>query len=418
MSSALDVAARATGTVTITAAHQGDTAHATLVIRQPQLGEWETIDLGLLDDHHSMATAINDDGTVLGLLFDPGPVGFIYKDGAMRRLPAVGDYFAWPAAISPSGTIAAIVRFYSGPSSQNDVVAVWDNPDAAPRLLRGEDHESLAFIGVNDRGDVLVTVSSPDQDRYRSRAVLWRDGVRVVLGDLGDSTVEPTTGAQAWNTNGQIVGSSKVRKHGYIRGLDPTESEGEPEWYHPYLWENGVMHDLGTLAPLPCPGSATTDCSWGVAVGINSQGVVVGNSNGADGKKRAFIWQNGVMRDLGVSPGHNTAALEINDRGQVLGNIIDTHTPFLWDNGAAQVIDAGTDFYVWRLGPNGEVIGTKDGAIAIWQDGRLTGVVEGSQSRNVGGSVGPMAVNSRMEIVGFNGGWGWSNRAVLWRKKR
>jgi hypothetical protein len=29
-----------------------------------------------------------------------------------------------------------------------------------------------------------------------------------------------------------------------------------------------------------------------------------------------------------------------------------------------------------------------------------------------------MAVNSRMEIVGFNGGWGWGNRAVLWRKKQ
>jgi probable HAF family extracellular repeat protein len=412
-----DVAARASGTVIITASDHGDTAHATLVIRQPQAGEWETIDLGLLDNHNSEATAINDDGTVLGLLYDPGPIGFVYKDGAMRRLPPVGDHFVSPAALSPSGKIAAIVRFYGGAWLQTDVVAVWDNPDAAPRLLSGEAGESPRVIGINDRGDVLVSVISPGKYDYRSRAVLWRDGVRVVLGDLGgdlgDSTVEPQTVAAAWNTSGQIVGSSLVRKPGFIRGLDRTESGGEPEWYHPYLWENGVMHDLGTLAPLPCPGSATaTDCSWGVALDINSHGVVVGKSNGADGKTRAFIWQNGVMRDLGVSPGHTTAALAINDRGQVLGTIDGYPDPgpariFLWDNGAAQVIDAGTNFHAQMLGPNGEVIGGDSIGVAVWQDGRLTDLGEGYAT----------AVNGRGEIVGVSGGMGGGNRTVIWRKK-
>jgi len=410
--SATTVAARAPGTVIITASDHGDTAHATLVIRQPQPGEWETIDLGLLDNHYSQGTAINDDGMVLGLLYDPGPIAFVYKNGAMRRLSAGGDHPVWPAAISPSGTVAGLVRFYPGPTSQTDVVAVWDDPDAAPRLLRGEGDQSPAIVGVNDRGDVLVTVINTDGDRYRARAILWRDGVRVDLGDLGDSTVEPSTGAAAWNANGQIVGSSLVRKPGYIRGRDPSESGGEPEWYRAYLWENDVMYDLGTLAPLPCPGAATTDCSWAVAVDINSHGAVVGTSNGVDGKWRAFIWQNGVMRDLGVAPGHTTAALEINDRGQVLGTIGGYPDPgpseiFLWDNGAVQVFRAGTDFRPGMLGQNGELIGWSGNGLAVWQDGRVSELGQGIAR----------AINSRGEIVGSTNGLGGGERAAVWRKK-
>lgn len=386
------VAARAAGTVIITAAHQGDTARATLVIRQPQPGEWETNDFGLLDNHVSMANAINDDGTVVGV---SNRGGFVYRDGAMRRLPGVGTYDVSPQAIGPSGTIAGIV--YHGATNQN-VVAIWDTPEAAPRLLLGQEYEYPQIIGVNDRGDVLVSVNY-QVGEYPSyhRAVLWRDGVRVDLGDLSDTLAHPWTDANAWNTSGQIVGRSQVR----ARSVIGTEYGDVPGLFHPYLWENGVIRDLGTLEPLPCPVPATaTDCSWGEAVDINAQGVVVGNANGADGKTRAFIWENGAIRDLGVSPGHNTAALAINDRGQVLGTI-DSYTMFLWENGAAQVIGAGTNFYAWLLGPNGEAIG-----FGIWQDGRLT---------DLGGGY-PNAVNSRGEIVGFSG-YNPYARATLWRKK-
>src|SRR4051812_12341045 len=167
------VAARAAGTVTITAAHHGDTAHATLVIREPQPGEWETIDFGLLDDHVSMARAINDAGTIVGYSGESG--GFIYKDGAMRQLPKADSHAAAPDAISPSGRIAGIV--YNGATNQN-VVAVWDSPDAAPRLLLGNAYEFPEIIGVNDRGDVLVSINKQRGEYpFQYRAVLWRDGV-------------------------------------------------------------------------------------------------------------------------------------------------------------------------------------------------------------------------------------------------
>src|SRR5256885_16692619 len=85
---------------------------------------------------------------------------------------------------------------------------------------------------------------------------------------------------------------------------------------HAVLWENGIMHDLGTLN-----GAATSE-----AHGINAAGQVVGTS------ANAFLWQNGVMTDLG--PGD---ALAINDAGQVAGR---AGHAFLWENGVRT--DLGT----------------------------------------------------------------------------
>ena len=106
--------------------------------------------------------------------------------------------------------------------------------------------------------------------------------------------------SEAWGINdlGQVVGYS------YTASLDE----------HAFLWENGAMHDLGTL-----DGGAN---SWANA--INTLGQVVGRSELASGGTRAFLWENGTMHDLNnlVVDGSGCTlrrATDINDLGHIVG---------------------------------------------------------------------------------------------------
>jgi len=74
--------------------------------------------------------------------------------------------------------------------------------------------------------------------------------------------------------------------------------------------------------------------SYSIAYGINDAGQVVGQSRTVPGDLRAFLWQNGVMTDLGTLGGTSSSssrAYGINDAGQVVGKS-DSYA-FLWQEG-------------------------------------------------------------------------------------
>lgn len=77
-----------------------------------------------------------------------------------------------------------------------------------------------------------------------------------------------------------------------------------------------------------------------VANGINDAGQVVGHSFDADGRRRAFLWQDGVMADLGTLGGANATAFAINNRSQVTGwaDAVGGTVPFLWQGGAMSFV--------------------------------------------------------------------------------
>ena len=169
----------------------------------------------------------------------------------------------------------------------------------------------------------------------RSHAALWQDGVMQDLGTLGGASSEATE----VNARGQVVGWSDAADGGV----------------HGFLWERGTLQDLGPIERY----TLTSPYSFGwYAANINDVGQVVGNRPGGG----PFLWENGVSQALPLD-----FVTDINNRGDVVGWVLRADTAgvlkrraALWRDGA--VIELGTlggdESWATAIGNNGWVSGT------------------------------------------------------------
>lgn len=216
-------------------------------------------------------------------------------------------------------------------------------------------------------------------------------GVTVVeLGTLGG----PTSVAYAANNLGQVAGES-------------TTASGST---HAFLWQEGVMTDLGTLG-----GAFSGLSSMGGAAGempLNDAGQVVGRSSTSTGQVRGFLWQDGAMTDLGGIGAYPALPVSINNLGQVVGMVSAGSTgathAFLWEDGT--VSDFGTlggvSSQAWSINDLGQIVGTVghgSGEVHgfFWNEGIATDL--GTLG---GGTSVPTGLNNAGQVVG------WSTTAV------
>ena len=178
----------------------------------------------------------------------------------------------------------------------------------------------------------------------------------------------------------QTVGSDPFNPNCF----GPTVYDMIPDCYvmHAFLWNHGTLTDLGAL-----PGHHGNNGS--LANAINSEGVVAGLAeNGRVDpdtgypEVHAVIWNNGKIRDLDTFGGTQSDALDINDRGQVVGWASNTAEDpfsaafeyivfggvwpvttqlraFVWENGAKHDLGTlgGPDAMAYAINESGQIVG-------------------------------------------------------------
>jgi probable HAF family extracellular repeat protein len=260
----------------------------------------EITDLGTLGGDLSEAFGVNNRGQVVGFSLNglPDPVSifgntiqsraFLWQNGVMKDLGTLCEA-AGVCGLDAQGTVINASGHIAGFSSTNET------PNA--------------------------TTSVPTV-----RPFLWRKGKMIDLGTLGGTLSAVDGPAVVLNNRDQVAGTSTLA--GDVGCLT-----GRCQFYHPFLWEDGVMKDLGTL------GGDT-----GFVSSITDSGDLIGTADlpGPSGSqiRHAFLWRNGVKTDLG-SLGGNSHAEGINSQGQIVGRSTPIGSPvrhaFLWEHGGPMV---------------------------------------------------------------------------------
>jgi probable HAF family extracellular repeat protein len=243
-------------------------------------------------------------------------LAFSWQNGVMTPLDTLGGNNAQGSGINDRGQIAGYAENSKpdpncpAPQFLQFKPVVWTDGRIQALSTHPGDPEGGAFW-INNKGEMVGAsgACATFDPRYGlplapRHALLWRKGLPPI--DLGNLGGEINNAAFAVNDNEQVVGTSDL----------PGD-----QYQHAFLWQKGVMSDLGTL-----PGDVIS-----VGCGINNRGQVSGVSIDASGNPRAYLWQNGVMTDLNSlipanSPLYLMHGFSINSSGEIVGFAYNTET--------------------------------------------------------------------------------------------
>ena len=305
----------------------------------------------------------------------------------------------------------------------------------------------IAFA-INSNGQIAGWMKSDEActGACAYHAVLWQKGTVTHLGGaslyLDEARPDPF-----YNWNMPILAPMGMNDQGHVVGSF-MPAPGAP--YHAFWWHDGGLEDLGPghaydinehgqiTVVLGTPGTGFEASIWddgdltpivghvpGAIViprALNNRGQVAGfhvwSWIAGGWWFGAFLWEDGVIQDLGVPV--DAAALDINERGQIVGTAKaseTTYVGFLWQNGGLTEVGQGLE-HTWIMSINrpGLFVGNwNEWEISwipfVWQKGEMCDLPGGADDY-------PVNINSRGQIVGYNCGGGCTSfsevTALLW----
>ena len=271
--------------------------------------------------------------------------------------PFFGPPPTYGRGINELGQIAGS-RFLCGNGWGDDGAFLWTPETGIVMLdMPAGTFDSFAF-DVNDAGQVIGTFDVAD-DGFSVLAFISEGNQLTVIRPPAGTFSE----AYAISNSGQVVGATDVGTS-FFKG---------------FLWDKGQMT---LILPTFGPRSLAAD--------INEIGQVVGwMGTSPFAGAHAFMWEDGIMTDLGVPPGaYSARATAINNLGKIVivafiddGEQVISRS-YLWDNGELTDLGllSGFDHTVgWDINDSDQVVGICQQADVpfdrtgfIWQNGVIT----------------------------------------------
>jgi probable HAF family extracellular repeat protein len=199
---------------------------------------------------------------------------------------------------------------------------------------------------INTLGQVVggaATAALDINGQPIQHAFIWNNGTMIDLGSLAGPG--GWSSASAINNAGQVVGTTQygMISRPFVVKPEDTNGDGAPDrWYRDN--DNNGVNDLMTALP---PLDPSLDHGATYATDMNAGSRIVGTSlppNSYD--PHAVYWDNGQIRDLGTLGGSASQAFGVNDAGQVVGQAATASFvfhAFLWQ-GSGRLIDLGAPY--------------------------------------------------------------------------
>lgn len=290
----------------------------------------------LADDQRGRAFQINDRHQVIGALDGDGGSHAAFWEAETGTASVIRPDARFSAAVDLNDRGEVLIWYLAdGPEHR---ITIWrDGHERSVWSSAGSDDASIGArlrpVALNSRGEAALTLDGPDGTP--EAGYHWFDGQLTDIGSLG---------------GGGTVAHA-IDEHGWVAGTSLT-AEGDQR---AFIWQDGTMHDLGTLDGATSQVVPTRDA-------MSDAGHVIGTSSMPNGEQRGFIWFNDTMHDLGTLGGGHVEPMAVNDRGQVVGHSLTgdgRQHGFFWDG--EEMIDLGTlggDLSQARaLNEKGQVVG-------------------------------------------------------------